>query len=446
MTRTLRTEGLLPPLFPVEGRLVEYYNRALKQVTGIETSLSSFTVDMRGKSPEIAEELGDDYLQVSDAHRFMIIVSPEQMDAGMLQSEFSIDSDAIRRHYDHFLSGISIVTRVDGLYSELQDFVRTYSNPGDVLGLRKLNIELHTPSGFISKALQQKEGVKQLRQNPRLLIENNSAHIHQLYPLFQEVGDVLDYNITQMNTTFEVGSFFSKLFGGVYVFRDREPRTSIKPKRPGTPVVPFRKTQSDKDCVIFHNGHVAKGKSFTHIPLGSIEAVVGFLLKRNYASLQPSLVEQRICRIEELTLLDCGFDVVRMSLEQRCIALNDCQKPALWQELTGVEKHLRRGNDFRNIAEHLTPSAQAALLVANEEKIVAPVTSALLHVLCPFRYEETFKSHPAIIETDLQTASPIRQDYIVDVLKKSKAAATRCEASEEASVREQEIRQGEPWQ
>jgi len=137
MTRTLRTEGLLPPLFPVEGRLVEYYNRALKQVTGIETSLSSFTVDMRGKSPEIAEELGDDYLQVSDAHRFMIIVSPEQMDAGMLQSEFSIDSDAIRRHYDHFLSGISIVTRVDGLYSELQDFVRTYSNPGDVLGLRE---------------------------------------------------------------------------------------------------------------------------------------------------------------------------------------------------------------------------------------------------------------------------------------------------------------------
>ena len=48
-------------------QLVERYNRALKALTGKETALSDFHIDISGFSPEIGDEFGVSYATVSRA-------------------------------------------------------------------------------------------------------------------------------------------------------------------------------------------------------------------------------------------------------------------------------------------------------------------------------------------------------------------------------------------
>jgi len=85
----------------VEGDLVENYNRALKAIIDKETSLKSFHVDKRGVSPEISKELGNDYLQCGPANRYIIVVTPDQKDASLLNEEYSFDHELFDSLYEN---------------------------------------------------------------------------------------------------------------------------------------------------------------------------------------------------------------------------------------------------------------------------------------------------------------------------------------------------------
>src|SRR3989344_6538070 len=93
--QTIPTDLLYKNLFVVDGGLVEHYNRALQRLIDKQTSLKTFTIDKRGESPEIEEELGRDYLQLGPAHRFTIILSPQQSMALLIHPEFSYDNQVL---------------------------------------------------------------------------------------------------------------------------------------------------------------------------------------------------------------------------------------------------------------------------------------------------------------------------------------------------------------
>ena len=59
MKRLIEKGLMFGNLVPVTSKaLVERYNRALKSLTGKQTKLTDFHVDVSGYSPEIGDELG----------------------------------------------------------------------------------------------------------------------------------------------------------------------------------------------------------------------------------------------------------------------------------------------------------------------------------------------------------------------------------------------------
>ena len=70
--------------------LIERYNRALKALTGKETALTDFHIDISGYSPEVGDELGDHlYLNKNGMNRQFILLSTEQKEAPLLNAKFS---------------------------------------------------------------------------------------------------------------------------------------------------------------------------------------------------------------------------------------------------------------------------------------------------------------------------------------------------------------------
>ena len=77
--------------------LIERYNRALKHLTGKETKLTDFHIDISGYSPEIGEELGDDlYLNPNGCNRQFILLSTDQKSAPLLNMKFSTSREILK--------------------------------------------------------------------------------------------------------------------------------------------------------------------------------------------------------------------------------------------------------------------------------------------------------------------------------------------------------------
>jgi hypothetical protein len=67
--------------------LVERYRRALKHLTGKETKLEDFHVDISGYSPEVGDELGDPlYLNHPGFNRQFILLDLAQKGAPLLDA------------------------------------------------------------------------------------------------------------------------------------------------------------------------------------------------------------------------------------------------------------------------------------------------------------------------------------------------------------------------
>src|SRR5689334_331316 len=79
------------PLFQVKGHLADRYALALKQVAKLDCPLAEFSIDRLGWSPQLAAQLGEDYLGAA-ALRYAIILSPDQAAAPPIHRRFSYEA------------------------------------------------------------------------------------------------------------------------------------------------------------------------------------------------------------------------------------------------------------------------------------------------------------------------------------------------------------------
>jgi hypothetical protein len=410
MSRTLQGEQMLfKRLFPIEGELVESYNRALRKVTGMETKLSAFHVDRRGKSPEIQRELGPDYLQAGHA-RYMIVVSPEQAGMDIIHPEFSFDETLFENLYQNHLSGISIVTRVDGLYGELEDGLRAYS-ADDITGIKWTKTRLHTPSGFITKARELKTLIEQLETDPSLLVKEKSAHLRKMVALAEEVGDIRGYSITNINATRDVGSFSTTLHGGMYIIRD-DGNGTIKLKRPGRRATRRESAVTGRSYVISEAEVSSPG--VTHIPLNDGKQVIEFLVHNHLAGIDPSLIPARLTQMEDLMLLQAQHPVARMNKYERQQALGKERMTHMHQELLDLNRAMVYGDA---VDQYDLDAGVVAALLTPIEGPHAGVVSTLTTHLWPHDYTRMAKHDPSRLETIFSGADTNTQDYIIKKLK-----------------------------
>jgi len=429
--RTLKTEGLIGSrMFRVAGDLVGNYNRALRKTIEKETSLKIFHIDKRGESPEIEEELGENYLQCGSANRYMIVISPAQKEAELLHEEFSFDERIFDFLYRQHLPGIETVTRTDGMYGLIDTGINVYNGLEDMLLIRNVNLELFTPSGFVVKARELLNLTKDLRKYPDLLVEDESAVPRRMLELVEEVGDLRGLNIGDFAVQEEVDAFYSRLFGGIYVFRDwGHPRTK-KEKEPGGSAK--ETLDFPKATVVYNDEAVDRapqpGPKADFIPLSETGKVIDFLLKNEYARFSRELIGSRLSILEDVFLIDRGHDVAGLSDEQRRRLFSDEISRAdshEWKKLRALQTDLAKGLEMEKRAAKEEPLVKAMILEPEDENVNhIPVVSSLLTKIWPFDLVRMYRYNRRDLEHLFDRSELITRNYILDVLgkhKKSKA-------------------------
>jgi hypothetical protein len=430
MTPHLKGLSLLDrPLFKVKEEHVEFYNRCLQKISGRTTRHSSFEVDKRGFSPQLGAELGENYLQKDPSHRYMIIISPEQQTAPLLREEFSVDKDVIDFFYANCAPALTLATRVDGMYVELCDGLGGASNLEELLRIRKLTLEAHTPSGFLTKARKLQDLVAQLQANSELLIENDSAVVKEIQTLVNEVGDVRGCNLGGTRQTVEICSFAARAFGGMYVFRDLHNRI-VKTRRPASGdgsasgQIPAENATVSETVVVYadETQMPADTDQIRFIPLASTGKILEFLASSGFIRFDRGLIEPRLRRIEDDHLLTNGHAVDGMREEERGQVLEALRTslPPIHDTLTRLRREvlLSESSPERTI-ERQNEKVRALLAVTVCTGTVAHVVQSLLTRLFRLDYERMFDHNPEALEQALSLADDKRRAYITAVVKRA---------------------------
>lgn len=218
---------------------VGLYNRALTKITGKQTGLSEFHIDLSGYSPEIGDELGDmDYLRPDGGNRQFILLTTEQKTAPMLNADLSVLRDVLQQFIAQNESQLFSLTARDAVVGEIDDQVWQVSAPADLLNIRHLKISADTTGNHVAEADRLTALIEQFRNRPDGWYDD--VLIARMIEQARKTGDVLRHPVRLQHSDFEVPDFWASDFGGVYVIRSaREPALIFadpaqKPDLPGT--------------------------------------------------------------------------------------------------------------------------------------------------------------------------------------------------------------------
>ncbi|MEM6727915.1 MAG: DUF6638 family protein, partial [Pseudomonadota bacterium] len=207
-------------LVPVRSpALVARYNRALKHLTGKETKLDEFHVDISGFSPEIGAELGDPlYLNHAGVNRQFILLTLDQKRAPLLDARFSTSRDILRRFIDANEAELFALTTQDAVAGELVNSVFAASDPARLFDIRKIRVEADTTRETVAKAAELGRLIDRFKTEAEAWYDD--VLIAEMIGLAKETGDVVRNPVRLERMDFEQSDFWTALFGGIYVFRD----------------------------------------------------------------------------------------------------------------------------------------------------------------------------------------------------------------------------------
>ncbi len=199
--------------------LVARYNRALKKLTGFETKLDEFHVDISGYSPEIGDELNDEfYLNQGGCNRQFILLTTEQKTAPLLNAAFSTSRGILRRFIDENEAQLFALTARDAVGGELENSVFDITEAAAMFDIRNIDVVADTTESHVANAGVLAEKVARFKSEPEAWWDD--VLIAQMIELAQKTGDVTRNPVTMGSTRFRQDDFWTRHFGGLYVFRD----------------------------------------------------------------------------------------------------------------------------------------------------------------------------------------------------------------------------------
>ncbi len=202
----------------VSPALVERYNRALERLTGKQTQLADFHIDISGYSPEIGDELGDDlYLNHAGVNRQFILLTTDQKTAPLLNAKFSTSRGILRQWIEANEAQLFALTARDAVAGELVNSVYSMSTPARLLDVGRVTIEADTTDGAVASAAVLRDKID------RFMTEEKAWHddvlIADMIGLAKNTGDITRNPLHLQTETYDQRNFWSDHFGGVYVFR-----------------------------------------------------------------------------------------------------------------------------------------------------------------------------------------------------------------------------------
>lgn len=227
MKRLIEKGLMFGNLVPVESpALVERYNRALKALSGKETKLTDFHIDISGYSPEVGDELGDDlYLNPNGCNRQFILLTTDQKTAPLLNAKFSTSRGILTKFIAGNEAQLFTLTARDAVAGELENTVFELTAPAKLFDIRRVTVVADTTGNHVA------EGAKLSGLIERFRTEEDGwwddVLIAEMITLAEKTGDVVRNPITLRATTFDQGNFWTAHFGGIYIFRDVEHPAAI---------------------------------------------------------------------------------------------------------------------------------------------------------------------------------------------------------------------------
>lgn len=226
--RRLIEKGLMfGNLVPVESPvLVERYRRALKHLTGKETKLKDFHVDISGYSPEVGDELGDPaYLNHPGFNRQFILLTTDQKRAPLLDAQFSTSRSILRKFIDANEAQLFALTARDAVAGELVNTVYAADVPARLFDIRKVKVEADTTQGTVATA----ERLAGLIERFKTEVDAwwDEALIAEMIDLAGRTGDLTRNPVRLKAMSFEQEDFWTSHFGGLYIFRAVEHPAAI---------------------------------------------------------------------------------------------------------------------------------------------------------------------------------------------------------------------------
>ncbi len=198
--------------------LVERYNRALKHLTGKETQLNVFHIDISGYSPEVGDEFGDDlYLNHRGVNRQFILLTTEQATAPLLNAKFSTSRSILKQFIEENRVELFALTARDAVAGELVNSVYEASTPAKLFDIRKVTIEADTTSGTVAAAAKLGAMIDRFKTDPDGWFDD--VLIAQMIGMAKETGDVIRNPVRLRQMSFAQDNFWTDLFGGLYLFR-----------------------------------------------------------------------------------------------------------------------------------------------------------------------------------------------------------------------------------
>lgn len=220
MRRLIENRLMFGNLVPVMStQLVDRYNRALKSLTGKQTRLEDFHIDLSGYSPEIGDEFDDPlYLNPNGCNRQFILLTTKQKTAPLLNAKFSNSRPILRRFIEENEAELFALTTRDAVAGELANSVFDLSSPERLFDIRRIKVEADTTGSHVA------EGRKLAEKIDRFQTEDDAwwddALISEMIGLAKVTGDVTRNPIALKPLVVDQGNFWTAHFGGLYIFRD----------------------------------------------------------------------------------------------------------------------------------------------------------------------------------------------------------------------------------
>ncbi|HBN32257.1 MAG TPA: hypothetical protein DD416_13795 [Rhodobacteraceae bacterium] len=220
MMRLIKARLMYGNLFEVNSAaLVERYNRALKHLTGKETKLTEFHIDISGFAPEIGDELNDDlYLNPNGCNRQFILLSTKQKTAPLLNAKFSTSREILKSFILENETQLFALTARDAVAGELVNSVYSVADPARLFNIRQVEIEADTTENHLVDAKVLLGKIDRFQTEPDAWWDD--VLIADMIELAKKSGDIMRNPISLKTASFRQDNFYTEHFGGIYIFRD----------------------------------------------------------------------------------------------------------------------------------------------------------------------------------------------------------------------------------
>jgi hypothetical protein len=404
MHRLINKGLMFGNLFRVDSPpLVARYNRALLSLTGKQTGLGEFHIDISGFSPEIGEELGDpSYLNPRGVNRQFILLSINQVSAPLLDAKFSHSRTILRQFIVENKAALFTLTAKDAVAGELLNSVHSADTPVQLFDIRRITIEADTTAGTIEASERLGGMIDQFTTRPDGWFDD--VLIAKMIDLAKDTGDVTRNPVRLKHMTFETPDFWTALFGGLYVFRSMDHPAVIAMEDvdalgelPVSPVV----------------GAVERGDIATFLKLNDLVEPVAQAKSQQVADILRRKMDFMVADIAS----KLGADLAQTSARQmRQLARQHADAlPSAWHTLSALVRWTENGAPWPRIT---SDDAGYFYTLRARPGRHADLVNMLLSELTPLDARQLFICHKQAFYAAYATWPDAKRDFVVEMLSK----------------------------